>query len=189
MPATHARVASPASQVPLRAFGLDHARRTIAAMRRGTLNALAGLVAAAAVAGCGEEDAETPAACFAEADAYLSALEAAPADVRLEGTTPISDCLVDGQDGGDLGSFGERLVGVATRLNREATEDPAGDSTVELGYLVGAVQEGAAGTGGIHEDLVIRLDAAARFTEGGTAPPAEFERAFGEGYAAGQASG
>jgi len=158
-------------------------------MRRGTLIALAGLVVAAGMAGCGDEEAETPAACFAETDAYLSALEAAPADVRLEGSTPISGCLVDGQEGGDLGSVGERLVSVATSLNRDATEDPTGDATVQLGYLVGAVQEGAAGTGGIHEDLVIRLDAAARFTEGGAAPPAEFERAFGEGYAAGQASG
>ena len=51
------------------------------------------------------------------------------------------------------------------------------------------VQEGASSTGGIHKDLVIRLDAAARFTEGGEPLPVEFERAFGEGYAAGQASG
>jgi hypothetical protein len=52
------------------------------------------------------------------------------------------------------------------------------------------VQEGAASTGGIHEDLVIRLDTAARYTgRQGGAFPAAFERSFGEGYAAGQASG
>ncbi|MEJ7875914.1 MAG: hypothetical protein WKF62_04570 [Solirubrobacterales bacterium] len=46
-----------------------------------------------------------------------------------------------------------------------------------------------ADTRGIHADLVIRLAAAARFNEGGKPLPIEFERAFGEGYAAGQASG
>jgi hypothetical protein len=60
---------------------------------------------------------------------------------------------------------------------------------VRLGYLVGAVQEGAAATGGIHEDLVLRLDAAARFTGGRDAFGARFERAFGVGYAAGQEHG
>ena len=70
-----------------------------------------------------------------------------------------------------------------------AREDPAGVASVQLGYLVGSVQEAASTTGGIHEDLVIRLDAAARFAGGDKAFPASFERSFGAGYAAGQASG
>jgi len=84
---------------------------------------------------------------------------------------------------------GEGLVKAATELNRLAREDPAGMATVRLGYLIGAVQEAASTTGGIHEDLVIRLDAAARFTGDEQAFPASFERAFGAGYAAGQRSG
>jgi hypothetical protein len=60
---------------------------------------------------------------------------------------------------------------------------------VDLGYLVGAVQRGASETGGIHADLVRRLDAAARFSEGGKPLPVSFERAFGQGYAAGQREG
>ena len=48
----------------------------------------------------------------------------------------------------------------------------------------------AAATGGIHRDLVLRLDAAARFPGPGGEPfGAAFERSFGEGYAAGQAGG
>jgi hypothetical protein len=158
----------------------------VIAMKRGILVAAAAL----ALAGCGDDDeATTPVACIADADSYVVALEAAPGDVRLAGTTPIGDCIVDGQSGGDLAQVGEPMVTAATRLNERAREDPAGDATLQLGFLVGAVQEAASTTGGIHEDLVRRLDAAARFNEGGEPLPAAFERAFGEGYAAGQASG
>lgn len=139
--------------------------------------------------GCGNGEAETPAPCFAGPDAYLAALESAPGEVRLEGSTPISACLSDNQAGGELGQVSQQVIQAATRLNTAARRNPAGEATVELGYLVGAVQEGAATTGGIHRDLVLRLDTAARFFPRGDASPIEFERAFGEGYAAGQASG
>lgn len=143
-------------------------------------------------AGCGSEDApETPAACLAPASEYLAALEAAPRAVRLAGPVAISDCLVEDQPPGALGDIGQSIVDAAEVLNREARRDPSGQASVQLGYLVGAVQEGESRTGGIHADLVIRLDAAARFT--GAAPGAslgaDFERAFGEGYAAGQTTG
>lgn len=155
-------------------------------MKRGILAALAGLV----LVGCGGDDAaSTPSACLGDADAYLAALEAAPGEVRLGGETAISDCLVEAQSGGELAQVGEPMIAAATSLNRDAQADPSGEATVQLGYLIGAAQEGGATTGGIHEDLIRRLDAAARFTEGGGALPAAFERAFGEGYAAGQASG
>ncbi len=147
--------------------------------------------ALAALAGCGSDDApETPAACLGPAADYLAALEAAPAEVRLGGTTAISDCLVEDQASGALQTVGKSVVDAATELNREVRRDPRSQAAVELGYLVGAVQEGAADTGGIHEDLVIRLDTAARYTGPGGDPfSAAVERAYGEGYAAGQASG
>ncbi len=154
-------------------------------MKRAMLAALAGLL----MLGCGSDDAETPVACFGDREAYLTALEDAPGEVRFDRTTPISACIVDGQSGGELGQVGEALVATATELNRRAQEDPAGEATVQLGYLVGVVQEAASTTGGIHEDLVLRLDAAARLKSGGGALPAEFERAFGQGYAAGQSPG
>lgn len=153
-------------------------------MRRGTLIALAGLL----MIGCGTEDEQAPAACLGGEEAYLTALADAPGDVRLEGDVAIGDCLVEAQAGGELGQVGEGMVAAATELNRRAQDDPAGDATTQLGYLVGAVQQAAASTGGIHADLVLRLDSAARFSRDGGFP-ASFERAFGAGYAAGQASG
>lgn len=158
-------------------------------MRR-VLPVPAALVVVLAAAGCGSSDAEgTPVACLEPAAAYDSALSEAPDEVRLQGETPISSCLVDDQSAGDIGSVGETVIAVATDLNARARRDPAGPATVELGYLVGAVQQGATTTDGIHQDLVRRLDAAARFSPGEAPLPASFERAFGEGYAAGQASG
>jgi hypothetical protein len=131
---------------------------------------------------------ETPAACLSGSQTYLEALTAAPGQVRLKASTPISDCVVSGQDAGELATAGRSIVTAATKLNASAREDPGGSATVQLGYLVGAVQEGAGGTGGIHADLVRRLDTAARFSPEGQLS-AEFERAFGSGYAAGQADG
>jgi hypothetical protein len=149
---------------------------------------LAGALLAAA--GCGSDnDPITPAACLAPAPAYLDALEDAPGEVRLDGGTAISECIVPGQEAGPLAEAGESMVGAATRLNRQIRRDFDERAAVQLGYLVGAVQEGAAATGGIHEDLVLRLDAAARFSGGEDPFGARFERAFGEGYAAGQATG
>jgi hypothetical protein len=150
---------------------------------------LALIVPVAVILGCGSDNAETPAACLAPASDYLEALEAAPGAVRLEGTTAISDCLIPSQEGGELAQVGGATVDAATRLNAEARRDPSGEATVRLGYLVGAIQEGAADTGGIHADLVRRLDTAARGSEGGKPLSAAFERAFGEGYAAAQEGG
>jgi hypothetical protein len=150
---------------------------------------LPAFVACALIAGCGSDDAETPAACLSSTSDYLEALEDAPGEVRLGGTTAISDCIVPSQEGGELSQVGSATVEAATRLNAEARRDPEGEATVQLGYLIGAVQDGAAETGGIHADLVRRLDTAARATEGDEATSAAFERAFGEGYAAAQEGG
>src|SRR5687768_2257910 len=103
-----------------------------------------GMAALVAFAGCGSDDqGETPAACLQPAAAYLRALEAAPAEVRLDGGTPISDCLVANQPAGALQTVGKSVVDAATELNREILDDPERETIVRLGYLVGAVQEGA----------------------------------------------
>jgi hypothetical protein len=142
-----------------------------------------------ASAGCSSSEEETPPACLTSPSAYLEALERAPGEVRLDGGTPISECLTSDQEPAELGRVGEAIVEAATELNAAARRRPAGEDTVRLGYLVGAVQRGASEAGGIHADLIRRLDAAARFSEGGEALPVSFERAFGRGYAAGQESG
>jgi hypothetical protein len=152
---------------------------------------LVGALAAMALGGCGSDDPPaTPAACSSPASAYLTALKAAPGEVRLGGTTPISDCLVEEQQPGQIATVGESIIATATELNRRVRRHSEPTAIVQLGYLVGAVQEAEATTGGIHQDLVLRLDSAARFTgQRQGSFPAAFERSFGEGYSAGQASG
>src|SRR5215208_1383167 len=155
-------------------------------MLRGTSIALAAAAAAVAIAGCGAKENDlAPAACMVTNNGYLRALERAPGEVRLAGTTPISDCLVPDQDGGQLANIGQEMIVAATKLNGEARQgsEPA---TLQLGYLVGAISKGA---DSIHTDLVRRLNSAAQFSETGTTRPASFQRAFGRGYAAGHTTG
>ena len=148
------------------------------------------LTALLVLAGCGADDPpETPAACLGSPSEYLTALDDAPGQVLLGASTPIGACVVADQEPGTLATVGRSLVDAATKLNAEARRDPAGDAALKLGYLTGAVDESAESTGGIHEDLRLRLASAARFTPGGEALPASFERGFAEGYSAGRADG
>ena len=82
------------------------------------------LLLAAVVAGCGKQDDSTPVACLEGSSAYLGALATAPGEVRLAGETPISECLAENQQGGDLATVGEALVEAATELNGEARAEP-----------------------------------------------------------------
>jgi hypothetical protein len=138
------------------------------------------------VAGCGAKENDlAPAACLVPNQGYLRALERAPAEVRLAGTTPISDCLVPEQDAGQLANIGHEMIVAATKLNAEARQG-SDAAALQLGYLIGAVSKGA---DAIHTDLVRRLNSSAQFSETGGALPASFQRAFGRGYAAGHTSG
>lgn len=140
-------------------------------------------------AGCGSQEEATPVACLEGAGAYKKALAAAPGEVRLQGETPISDCLVRNQSGGELAEVGEAMVTVATELNAEARAEPGGDAALRLGYLLGAVKRGAESSEGIHSDLVRRLTVAARYAPGKDPLPATFYRAYRTGYAAGHSEG
>jgi hypothetical protein len=155
-------------------------------MRKRVAAAL-GAVAVLLIAGCGNsQDDQAPGACLVGNEAYLKALQRAPAPVLLGSTTKISDCLVPQQEAGQLASIGQEMIVAATKLNAEVRRDPGGPASVELGYLIGAVSKGA---DSIHTDLVRRLNSSARFSETGGTLPASFERAFGRGYAAGRSSG
>lgn len=151
------------------------------AMRRpGIATALcATLTSMLVLGGCGSTSDATPVACLDGPGAYLGALGDAPGEVKLNGVVPISDCLAENQQGGDLATVGRSLVEAATRLNAAARGERGGEAGLELGYLLGAAARGAEETGGIHADLLRRLDAAARYE----LPPS---RAFRTGYAAGQ---
>ena len=147
------------------------------------------IVLALVTAGCGSSDgaANTPTACLAPAATYLRALEAAPGPVRLSGSTPISDCLVEDQSAGELADVGASLVKAATLLSAAAERHAGAEQALRLGYLVGAVEEAASETSGIHTDLVRRIQAATRIlTRGGRSSVA---RAYARGYEAGRRDG
>ena len=147
------------------------------------------LAALAIVVGCGESDEGTPVACLEGTQPYLRALEDAPGDVKLAGETPISDCLAENQAGGALAEVGTAMLAATTELNAAARAEPGGAANVQLGYLVGAAQRGAARTNGIHAELVRRLAAAARYSPDNRPLPAAFMRAYRRGYDAGLARG
>lgn len=141
-------------------------------------------------AGCGsQQDKATPVACLEGAAAYEKALAAAPGDVLLGGETPISDCLAENQQAGELAQVGEAMVAVATKLNSEARAQPGGQANLELGYLLGAAQRGAESSEGIHSDLVRRLTVAARYAPGKQPLPPKFMSTYREGFDAGHSEG
>jgi hypothetical protein len=141
------------------------------------------------LAGCGSTDSSTPVACLEGESAYLKALDAAPGEVMLRGETLISECLAENQKAGDLATVGTALVGVATKLNAEARDEPGGEANLQLGYLLGAAEHGASQTDGIHAELIRRLTSAARYSPDNRPLPAAFLRAYREGFDAGEARG
>ena len=158
-------------------------------MRAAPATLLATLVLAGGLAACGEVKDDTPVACLEGAGPYLKALHGAPKRVELRGGVPISGCLVENQDGGDLAGVGQAMLEAATGLNAEAWAEPGGEANLELGYLIGAAQRGADDTEGIHTDLLRRLTAAASYSPDNRPLPAEFTRAYREGFDAGHAGG
>jgi hypothetical protein len=139
--------------------------------------------------GCGDDDDSTPVACLEGAPAYERALASAPGEVRLEGETPISECLARNQTSGDLSRVGEAMIETATALNAEARAEPGGEANLQLGYLLGAAERGSEESEGIHTDLVRRLIVAARFAPGKQPIPREFVVAYRRGFDAGRAGG
>jgi hypothetical protein len=158
------------------------------AMRASIVIALACLLAALAV-GCGKQDDSTPAACLQGKEIYLAALEGAPGAVKLAGDTPISECLAENQQGGDLATVGEAMVETATELNGEARDVPTSPAALRLGYLIGAAQRGTDDTEGIHADLLRRLTVAARYARGREPLSPAFLAAYREGFDAGHQHG
>ena len=132
------------------------------------------------------EGRSTPVACLEGADAYLDALARRARGSQARGETPISECLAENQQAGDLAKVGEAMVEAATKLNAEARAEPGGDANLQLGYLIGAAERGAEETEGIHADLIRRLTVAARFAPGRPAAPASLPRsAYERGFDAG----
>lgn len=151
----------------------------------GRLAPLAAVLALVA-AGCGEQ-APTPlaAGCTANPEGIVTALEEAPEPVVLEDGSPLSQCVADGTDDGELQTVGIAFSRAAERLRETARTDP--DSSLRLGYLVGVTQKGAARTNGVMAELVRRIEVVAGRTSEEATPAAR--RAFEKGLAAGTATG
>ncbi len=144
---------------------------------------------AIAASGCGGPDDSTPVACLEASPTYLRALASAPGVVKLNGETPISDCLAENQTGGDLATVGAAMLTATTKLNAAARAEPGGEANLQLGYLLGAAERGGDGTEGIHTDLILRLSAAARYSPDNRPLPATFLDAYQRGFDAGRARG
>ena len=110
-----------------------------------------------ALAACGDERERPASACTASPDAVVSALRAAPGEVRMGGAR-LSSCLTEGSDADDLQRVGSAYVEAAAILARRAAREPEGRDALRLGYLVGAVRRGGTTTDGVHSELVRRLE-------------------------------
>jgi len=116
-------------------------------------------------AGCGSDEASTPIACLEGPAKIETALVTAPDVVRIDGTVPISDCIVRDQPNGELVSFGSDTVMVATKLGAQAggSGTDAIRAAIQAGYLVGAMEKGSEDTDGIHAALIDRVKSAATY--------------------------
>jgi hypothetical protein len=121
------------------------------------------VASAVLVLGCGDTDTDTPDVCLESPAKITAALRTAPEPVLLDGETTISDCLVRNQPEGDIVNFGANITEVASGLGRDAAESgPDGlKAAIDAGYLVGALENGAEDTDGIHTTLVDRVESAA----------------------------
>ena len=147
--------------------------------------AMAALLLVTGLAACGSKGSTgVPAACLTPAAGWLKALQSAPGTVRLAGDAPISECFT----GTEPPDVPQTAIRAATNLNAQARRDPGGPATVQLGYLAGAIHEGTAHVPS-EADLLRRIDTAARFNPKGGSLGTAFERGFGKGYAAGEATG
>jgi hypothetical protein len=150
---------------------------------------LVALAVSAALAACGEAGDTTPVACLEGPAPYLSALEHAPGKVELHGEVPISGCLVENQQAGDLATVGSAMLSATTRLNSEARAKPGSEANLQLGYLLGAAQRGAEETEGVHAELIRRLSAAASYSPDNRPLPSHFKGTYQEGFDAGNSGG
>lgn len=150
------------------------------------LRALAGgvaLLGVVGVTGCGKQAALPDACRNANATALRSALVHAPGDVRLPGGVPLSDCVAGSRTDAELQIVGGVVTDAGDELAREASHDSA--AALQLGYLEGATERGAARNNGIGAELGNRM--ANVFVPADSTVAAR--AAYARGRAAGRAGG
>lgn len=141
---------------------------------------LAAVLGSIAVAGCGGTSDSTPVACLEGPSLYLG---------KGRDGVLISECLARNQAAGELATVGAAMLRATTRLNAEARAKPGGAANLQLGYLLGAAQRGADGTEGIHDELIRRLSAAARYSPANRPLSPSFRSTYRRGFEAGHERG
>ncbi|HVF79228.1 MAG TPA: hypothetical protein VNA28_13100 [Solirubrobacteraceae bacterium] len=125
-------------------------------------------------AGCSQERAAVPDACFGTPASLMSALRGAP-PIELDDGTRVSECVSSARSEGELQALGLLYVRVADLLGTQAPSDP--EAAFALGYLAGAVARGsAASSGSIAAQLARRVDQVATLDHGPAAATAALTR-------------
>jgi hypothetical protein len=143
--------------------------------------ALPAVLTALAVVGCGAQHEPLSVLCTEGAPPIERALRRAPAAVALADGTPLSKCVADARDIGELQSFGFIVTRLADRLADRATV--GGAAALRLGYLIGAARRGAQHSEGVPNELVHRLEVTARRV------PARAQPVLERGLRAGERAG
>jgi hypothetical protein len=148
------------------------------------LRALAcGLALVGAATGCSKTPALPDICRSSDPAALRSALQKAPGAVRLPGGVALSECVAGARTDAELQVVGGGVTEAGDRLAREASRDAT--AALQLGYLEGATERGAARNNGIGAELgnrMANLFAPADSTPAGRA-------AYERGRAAGRAAG
>lgn len=108
--------------------------------------------------GCGNGEHRVPVACLEGAKPLQSALSEAPGEVRLESGTKLSECFNRAAEPAEIQQVAAIYISVAERLAPAARERPHSAAATQLGYLIGAMRRGAAGTQGIHYETQRRVE-------------------------------
>jgi hypothetical protein len=122
---------------------------------RGVLLALA-LSPGSLLVACTHQPPRAPASCFDGAPAVARALSGAPGHVALRDGTLLSTCIERSANAkGGVEAIASAYVEVAQRLASTVVRSQL--AAVQLGYLVGATERGAAHTNGVQAQLVERM--------------------------------
>lgn len=117
------------------------------------------LLLACCVGGCGGRTPPAQACIEAQSADVLQALRAAPGHVTLADGTPLSQCVRRTIDDSRLQALGAALTQAADALAQQMrTSD---DAALQLGFLIGAVDRGAAQAAGLQGELANRVAGAA----------------------------
>ncbi len=141
------------------------------------------VVSAAGVVGCSQQAALPDVCRNTDAAALHRALQRAPTEVRLPGGVALSECVAQARTDSELQIVGGLLTEAGDGLAREAPHDSA--AALQLGYLEGATERGAARNNGIGAELGNRM--ANVFVPADSTPAGR--AAYGKGQAAGRSGG